>query len=247
MKLAEDLLASLDPCLLAEALGLELDPWQKEVLRSGEDRLLLCCARQTGKSTVVALLALHEALYRPGSLVLMLSPSLRQSQELFRKALGFYRSLERPVGAEAESRLSLELESGSRIVSLPGKENTIRGFSGVRLLAIDEAARVPDDLYYSTRPMLAVSGGRLVALSTPFGTRGWFYEAWQAEGWRKWRVTAEDCPRISQEFLDEERRSMGEWWFRQEYYCEFLEAETQAFRRQDVEAAFDDSLEAWEL
>lgn len=246
MSLAQDLARSLDPCALAASLGLDLDPWQKEVLRCGEDRILLCCARQTGKSTVVALLALHEALYRPGALVLMLSPSLRQSQELFRKALGFYRALDRPVEAETESRLSLELESGSRIVSLPGKETTVRGFSGVSLLAVDEAARVPSDLYYATRPMLAVSGGRLVALSTPFGSRGWFYDAWREEGWKKWRVTAWDCPRIDPAFLAEERRSMGEWWFRQEYECEFLEAEGQAFRRSDIEAAFQDQ-EVWEL
>ena len=142
----------------------------------------------------------------------------------------------------------MELSNGSRIVSLPGKETTVRGFSGVRLLAVDEAARVPDELYYSVRPMLAVSGGRLVALSTPFGTRGWWWEAWRSEEtWERFQVPAEDCPRISQEFLDEERRSMGEWWFAQEYGCEFLDAETQPFGREDVERAFEEEVEAWDL
>jgi hypothetical protein len=142
----------------------------------------------------------------------------------------------------------MELSNGSRIVSLPGKESTIRGYSGVRLLAVDEAARVPDELYFTVRPMLAVSGGRLVALSTPFGTRGWWFEAWESdETWERFRVPADECPRISTEFLDEERRSMGEWWYAQEYDCEFLDAESQPFGREDVERAFEEEVKAWDL
>jgi hypothetical protein len=161
---------------------------------------------------VAGVLAVHTALYEPDSLILLLSPTLRQSQELFKKCLSLYRTADKPVSPESETALTLTLENGSRIVSLPGKEGTVRGYSGVRLLAIDEAARVPDDLYASVRPMLAVSGGRLVALSTPFGTRGWWYEAWRSEEpWERYRITAEECPRISSEFLSEERRNVGEW------------------------------------
>ena len=247
-ELAHDLARALDPVELARDGGLDPDPWQTRFLRSPATRVLLNCSRQSGKSTVTALLALHTALYDAGALVLLLSPALRQSQELFRKALAFYRDLGRPVPVETESALRLELENGSRIVSLPGKETTVRGFSGVRLLAVDEAARVPDELYFSVRPMLAVSGGRLVALSTPFGSRGWWYEAWRsAEPWERYRAPAEECPRISREFLEEERRTMGEWWFAQEYGCEFLDAETQPFGREDVERAFQEEVEPWVL
>jgi hypothetical protein len=190
----------------------------------------------------------HAALYDPGSLVLLLSPTLRQSQELFKKCLSLYRTADKPVPPESETSLTLTLENGSRIVSLPGKEGTVRGYSGVRLLAIDEAARVPDDLYASVRPMLAVSSGRLVALSTPFGTRGWWYEAWRSsEPWERYRITADECPRISSEFLSEERRNVGEWWFKQEYFCEFLDSQSQAFRREDIDAMFSEEVEGWAL
>ena len=247
-QLASDLACALDPAALAARIGMPPDPWQAEFLRSADPRVLLNCSRQSGKSTVTALLGVHTALYEPGALVLLLSPSLRQSQELFRKALDTYRALANPVPVEAESALRLELENGSRIVSLPGKEQTVRGFSGVRLLAVDEAARVPDDLYFSIRPMLAVSGGRLVALSTPFGTRGWWFEAWRsAEPWRRFQVPATECPRISAEFLAEEKRTMGDWWFRQEYGCDFLDAETQPFAREDIEQAFAEEVEPWDL
>jgi hypothetical protein len=246
--LATDLACALDPVELARRGGRPPHPWQAEFLRSTEPRILLNCSRQSGKSTVTALLGVHAALYEPGALVLLLSPSLRQSQELFRKALETYRGLDKTEPVEVQSALRLEFENGSRIVSLPGKEQTVRGFSGVRLLAIDEAARVPDDLYFAIRPMLAVSGGRLVTLSTPFGTRGWWFDAWRSpEPWKRFRVPAEECPRISAEFLAEERRTMGDWWFRQEYGCDFLDSETQPFTSEDIEHAFSEEIEPWDL
>lgn len=246
--LARDLAIALDPAELARTASLPPDPWQAAVLRSDAPRLLLNCSRQSGKSTVTAVLAVHTALYQPGALVLLLSPSLRQSQELFKKALTAYHALDQPPPTTEESALRIEFENGSRIVSLPGKEQTIRGFSGVKLLAIDEAARVPDELYFAIRPMLAVSKGRLVALSTPFGTRGWFYEAWRSsEAWERFEVPATDCPRISPEFLEEESRTIGAWWFAQEYGCQFMDAETQPFRREDVERAFEEEVQAWAL
>lgn len=119
--LAVDLACALDPAELARRVGLPPDPWQADFLRSDEPRILLNCSGQAGKSTVTALLGVHAALYEPGALVLLLSPSLRQSQELFRKALDIYRALESPLPVEAESALRLQLENGSRMVSLPGK------------------------------------------------------------------------------------------------------------------------------
>ena len=246
--LTHDLLMALDPVEMARAADLVPDPWQVELLRSVSPRVLLNCTRQAGKSTMAAILAVHTALYETGSLVLLLSPSLRQSQELFKKALYGYQAVGGPVPSKTESALRLELENGSRIVSLPGKQDTVRGFSGVRLLVVDEAARVPGDLYFAVRPMLAVSGGRLLALSTPFGTRGWWYEAWRSEeAWERYEVPATQCPRITREFLEEERQAMGEWWFAQEYECQFLDAETQPFGREDIERAFEEEVEAWEL
>jgi len=245
--IAADLALALDAVRLAERAGLVPDAWQAQVLRSTAPRQLLNASRQSGKSTVVAALAVHTAVYERDSLTLLLSPSLRQSQELFKKCLAVYRTLDQPVPPEAESALRLELANGSRIVSLPGTEGTIRGYSGVRLLAVDEASRVADPLYYAIRPMLAVSGGRLVALSTPFGTRGWWYEAWRsAEPWERYEVPATTCPRIPAAFLAEERASMGEWWYEQEYCCRFMDAQDAVFRADDITAAFSpDVLPLW--
>jgi len=205
--------------------------------------LLLCC-RQAGKSTTAAALALRAALLEAPALVLLLSPTQRQSGELFRdKVKRLYDALGRPVAAVQETQLTMELANGSRVVSLPGEEETIRGFSGVRLLVIDEAARVADGLYYAARPMLAVSRGRLVALSTPFGKRGWFFEEWHGrEGWQRVRVTADQCPRITADFLAEEERALGPRWYRQEYFCSFEDTVDQVFAHADVMAALCDDV-----
>lgn len=248
MSIATDFSMALDPVLFAQAAGIEPDDWQAEVLRSGAPRMLLNCSRQSGKSTITAALAMHTAIFDPGALVLLLSPSLRQSQELFKKCLAVYRGAGRPVSPAAESAMRLELDNGSRVVSLPGTETSIRGYSAVRLLIVDEAARVEDGLYLSVRPMLAVSAGRLIALSTPFGTRGWWYEAWRGdEPWERYEVPAAMCPRIPASFLAEERRNMGEWWYTQEYECRFMEGQTQVFTREEVDRAFAEKVETWAL
>ena len=232
-----------DPVHLMAEAGMQPDPWQRDLLtRSAEDdfeRALLLCTRQGGKSTTTAALALRFALKRPGALVLLLSPSLRQSAELFLKLLLFYRAAGEPVAASNVSALRLELVTGSRVIALPGTEKTVRGFSGVDLLVIDEASRVADDLYLSVRPMLAVSGGRLVALTTPWGKRGWFYDEWTGtNAWDRVRVTAEECPRITPEFLAEERATMPRQWFESEYFCQFADTVDQAFTSEQIAAAF---------
>jgi hypothetical protein len=190
-------------------------------------------------------LALRTVLLEPGALVLLLLPSERQSAELLLKVAQLYRSLGRPVptARPVDNALRLELANGSRILALPGKEATVRCYSGVRLLVVDEAARVADDLYRTIRPMLAVSGGRLIALSTPFGQRGWYHEAWQSEeAWQRIKITAAQCPRISRAFLREERLAIGERWYRQEYFCSFEDVVGAVFSAEAIRQMFTDEV-----
>jgi hypothetical protein len=223
--------------------GDDPDPWQRDVMVHEHPRLLINGSRQSGKSSVSAVLGLFEALYRPPALVLLVSASLRQAQELGKKVFDGYRMLRKPVSSEAENRLSLELANGSRIVCLPATEGTIRGMSGARLIVLDEASRVPDPLYHAVRPMLAVSGGRLMAISTPWGKRGWWFEAWEyGTEWHRVKVTAPECPRISAAFLEEERRSLPTWIFDQEYMCVFGDTLDSVFRHEDIQAMLSDDV-----
>ena len=242
--LTADILAALDPCTLAERIGFSPDAWQARALRSSARQQILLCSRQSGKSTVSALLALHTALYQPGALVLLLSPALRQSQELYRKVRDALTRMQIAAAAPApseESALRLALPGGSRIISLPGSESTVRGYSNVALLVVDEASRVPDALYQAVRPMLAVSGGRLLLLSTPFGRRGFFHHEWSEGGpdWERVQVTAADCPRIDPQWLATERAAIGDWWYQQEYLTMFVDPLDSVFATEHIEAALD--------
>jgi len=239
-----DIRRLLDPAMFArQVLGFTPDPNQERVLRSRAKRILLNCTRQWGKSTVTAAKAVHRAIHVPESLVLAMSPSSRQTGELLRKMQGFLRLAGQKTTGDGDNEMSLLLANGSRIVGLPGGEANIRGFSSVGLLIVDEASRVPDASYRAARPMIAVGGGSLILMSTPFGKRGFFYEEWIGSGrWLRLRIRAEDCPRIPRDFLEEERRSLGDLWFRQEYCCEFIENESQLFTEDMLLRSLDDSV-----
>jgi hypothetical protein len=230
-----------DAVLMANRAGILPDAWQCDLLRSNAKQLILNCSRQSGKSTISAVLAVHEAIYTPGSLTLLLAPSLRQSTELFRKVKDILVALQSPLAPQIieESSLRLELDNGSRIVSLPGTEQTVRGFSNVGLLVVDEAAACEDSLFFSIKPMLAVSNGRIILLSTPRGKRGFFFDVWAnaADDWKRVLITAHECPRISPEWLENERRAMPDFWYRQEFLCEFCETIDSVFSYDDIAAA----------
>lgn len=225
---------------MAGRLGLALDGWQRAALASEARQSLWNVTRQGGKSTVAALLGLHEALTVSDALVLAVSPTERQSKLLFRTLMRFYRALGRPVPPLVENRLGLELANGAAVYALPGDPDTIRGYAGVTLLLVDEASRVDDELMAAVRPFLAVSGGRLIALSTPWGKRGWFWQAWSdgGAGWERVEAPATACPRIAPDFLEQERRALPPPWFRSEYCCEFVEPEDACFSYDAIAAAF---------
>jgi hypothetical protein len=244
----QDLSNALNPVNFARRkLGIEPDPWQQDVLLSSEKRIMILAARQSGKSMTCSIYALWHALNHPGALVLVLSPSLRQSGLLFKTIMGYYQEL-RPIASEVESALTLQLANKSKIVSLPGNEKTIRGYSGVSLLIIDEASQVLDSTYFSVRPMMAVSEGKVFAIGTPHGKRGWFYDSWtNSDEFEKIKVTADQNPRISPEFLEQERKALGQYWYEQEYFCEFHQSEASLFRYDVIQRALCDDIEELDI
>ena len=244
----QDLSNALNPVNFARRkLGIEPDPWQQDVLLSSEKRIMILAARQSGKSMTCSIYGLWHALNHPGALVLVLSPSLRQSGLLFKTIMGYYQEL-RPIASEVESALTLQLANKSKIVSLPGNEKTIRGYSGVSLLIIDEASQVLDSTYFSVRPMMAVSEGKVFAIGTPHGKRGWFYDSWtNSDEFEKIKVTADQNPRISPEFLEQERKALGQYWYEQEYFCEFHQSEASLFRYDVIQRALCEDIEELEI
>lgn len=225
------------PVEFAMSLGIEPDPWQIEVLASDHPRKILCCGRQTGKSTVGAVLAVHKALTEPGSTVLVVAPGERQAKLLFSKARRLYEQAGHPLPAHSERRTGLELSNGSIIEALPAVERTTRGYS-VDLLVVDEAAAVPDMDYHGILPALIATQGEQLLLSTPRGKRGFFWELWHSDDdWQRMMVRSNEVERIRPEDLEVFRQTMPEQYFEQEFYCEWLDTEGSLFSYDDIEAA----------
>ncbi|MBK5292146.1 MAG: hypothetical protein JJE04_10770 [Acidobacteriia bacterium] len=225
-------------------LGLDVDEQQAGLLRESGRRVLVNCARQWGKSTVTAAKVVHRAWTEREVTILVVSPSARQSGEFIRKVKEFVRKLGAAPRGDGDNRLSVRLKNGSRIVGLPSVEATVRGFSAVSLVVVDEAARVREEMFLAVRPMLAVTNGELWLLSTPAGQSGYFWEAWRfgGEEWKRVEVRADECGRISREFLENERAGMTEKKFRQEYLCEFNEVDGGIFDPEAVRDMVDESV-----
>jgi hypothetical protein len=223
----------LDPARWCrEVLEYTPDDWAVQVMMSPARYVIENISRQAGKSTCSAAIAVHQAVFFPGSLILVVSPTLRQSGELQRKCMRFYDIVD-PAhdGLAEDTKLSVQFTNGSRIIALPGQEDNLRGYSAPDLIIEDESSRVKDELYTAIRPMLATNKGRLILLSTPNGKIGHFHRIWTEGGpeWLKIKVTADDITRISKEFLENERLNMTESQFLQEYCGEFQDSEGAVF------------------
>jgi hypothetical protein len=183
---------------------------------------------------------LAHCLTTDNALVLVFSPTMRQSMEYVRYVRQMAVAARHPVKCERSAGMGMEWANGSRLMAMPDRQQGVVGFTPTRVV-IDEASRVSDVLYLSVRPMLAL-GGELDLLSTPFGKRGFFFDILNTPA-RRGRfsvsqVTAGMCPRITREFLTEERSELGERWFQQEYYLAFNDAIDAVFTASVIDRAF---------
>ncbi len=182
----QNLAEAISPAKYLERLGLDPFDWQEEVLNPDLRRVLMLCAMQTGKSTIVACKALNKAKHFPGALILVLSPSQDKSKEIMKKIEAMMVLDKQRPDLRYDSVFEKEFYNGSRIIALPGTEKSVRGYSGPKMIIVDEAARVLDETYRAARPMMVMADTELIALTTAYGKRGFFWNAWtEGKHWRK--------------------------------------------------------------
>lgn len=236
-----------DPILWAEQVSqTALDPWQASVLRSQHPRDLLNCSRQSGKSQISSLRAAYRALYLRRDQI-VIAPTLRQSGVIFRRCSAWLASS--GAGLNRSTSTLLELSNGATIHCLPGdRPDFVRGLTADDLI-IDEASRIKASLIAAVTPIISTRpNATITMLSTPAGKTGAFYDAWQSQSdWRRTKIRAEMCPRISPAFLAEEKLRLGDALYSQEYQCEFIadsfsvldpDALAELFRSQAPESPF---------
>ncbi len=220
MSKLRDIAYQIDPVLwVRQVLDVEPTAWQMEFLRAPRGASIVALtARQAGKTTTAAWAIAFFMLFTPGSLSVIACPAQRQSGEAVRRVREYLVK----VGAELKSDhvYGLELKNGSRVLALPGSDNSIRGLTVDGWIVADEAARLSVDLIAALRPMRARRPqARLAMLSTAWSRTDPFWTVWSNEdpSWIRLKATA-DVPGLFQaEFLQQECRALGEDSFKREY------------------------------
>ncbi len=261
-EIAKEYLIQSDPVIFAKEilfpwLGGYPDPVQSQILKSNSRQMICNNHRQWGKSSIIAIKALHRGLFSPGSLTLIASPTENQSKEMFLKVTTASIHIDKLELLE-DSKSRMTLKNGSRIVTLPGTEKSVRGYTSPDLIIIDEASRALEELYIAIRPMMLMSLGQLILISTPHGKQGFFHDVWShheevdansddmmtiEDGWERYRVRAIENERVDSEWLEAEKGQMSERAFQQEYLCEFVETEEQVFPYDLIQSMFSDEID----
>jgi len=212
-----------------------LDDWQKEVMNC-KGNICLRSGRQVGKSTVVSILAAEFAVNNPKKVVVIIANVQRAAINLFLKVQNYLHDNHKKKIAKRMTLSYAKLKNGSEIHCLPAGDTGegIRGFT-VDLLIADEAAYIKPTVWTAITPMLAITRGRKILLSTPHGRTGYFYDCFNDPTYTSFHVSAEDCPRKDVKFLENEKKRMTKVQYATEYLGEFIDELKQFFPTELVE------------
>ena len=217
-----------------ETLAFNPDPFQSDLLTATNSRVLVLAPRQTGKSTAAAVRVLYEAIHHDNALILLASASGRQSGQIMEKVRKMAHEIGQPTFPPPNKCDGFTLENGAQIIAVPDSQETIRGFSAPRLIIVDEAAFASEEMFKALEPMLTVSAGTLLLMSTPNGQFGYFYDQWHNTNgpWKRLQGQLKDCPRVDWDTIEEMRQTMAPNDFAQEFECRFVAAAGQFISRE---------------
>jgi len=241
---------ALDPVKWAwDECGILLDPWQKTVMTTDAKRLILNNCRQSGKTEIVILKALHNFVFKKDYFTVVGSVKFDISKEMIKRIKKYYNALDYAPPLVSENMTVLESDIGSRILAISGDEDRNRGLASVNYLVLDEAALCSEDLLSSVVPFVANVNGTIALLSTPKGmTKHFFPRIWfEDPGWLKIQISGKDVPRFAPGFLDEQRRTLGQYLYQAEYENKFLNPQDSALAYIDINNLFTSEIEAWNL
>ena len=225
---------------MSSTLDLKLDEWQKKVLTQ-KGNICLRSGRQVGKSTVISIKAAEYAVNNKKKTVLVVAAVERQAYHLFEMTLNYltdnYKSHIK-MGKNRPTKSKIQLKNGSVIMCLPTGVSGlgIRGYT-IDLLIADEAAFIPEEVWTAITPMLSVTKGDIILLSTPHGKEGFYYDCFQNEAYSSFHISSEECGRIDEKFLKREKERMTKVQYAQEYLGEFVDELMQFFSTDLIRSA----------
>jgi hypothetical protein len=211
---------------------MKLDQWQQEVMRT-KGNMCLRSGRQVGKSTVIALKAAKYSLENEKKLVMVIAKTEKQAQLLFAKILINIHQINKKSikgGKFRPTKHIINLTNGSVIHCLAAGDTGygIMGFT-IDLLIADEAAFIPEEVWNSIIPSLAISRGSIWLLSTPFVKEGYYFSCFSDDNFTAFHTSSEDCPRKDQAFLDHKKATITKAQYAQMYLGLFVDELRQFF------------------
>ncbi len=213
-----------------------LDKWQKDYIDTDKDiNCFLLTGRQVGKTTAMSIKAVELCMkeFKEGEYLLIASITEKQGYHLLSKALA-YAETKYPNkikrGRDKPTKHKIEFKNGTGILSFAAGESGegLRGYT-IKKLMIDEGSRMSEEFFIAVTPQLSVSKGSMDIASTPCGKEGFFYRCYTDEKFKKFYISAEDCPRHSKEYLEEERKRMTKLQYAQEYLAQFIDKLRRVF------------------
>lgn len=213
---------------------LSLDPWQEELIKSKGD-VVVVSGRQCGKTTAASILAARTALDNKNEFILLGAYVIEQAQLIFRKIHEYILATDKKQIKGKVTLNFMELKNGSKIYCRPIGDTgaSMRGYSATMVM-LDEVSNVPDRAWEAIEPVISVTKGRTILLSTPQGKRGFFWKATINKNYKLFEISARDCPRHTKKFLDQKESEMSPVAFATEYLGEFIDDYNRKFSEEWV-------------
>ena len=223
-----------------ELLGFLPDPAQRILLDPRVTKAALCCHRGAGKTEVISQRAAHHIDNLPKAVVLVSAETAEKAAELIQRTVDHLKKLGVHARPDKLRKNGFIFPNGARILPMPSRPGAVRGYPATMVI-IDEAATVPDAVFTAIRGTRAATSRNCTfwIMSTPGARKGFFYDVWNSPDptWTRIHLSALDNPRISAEFLAEEKRQMHPDDFAREYLAEFGDTRRALFRQADIRAA----------
>lgn len=218
-------------------LNFELLPWQKQVYSDDTRFKVIVAGRRCGKSRLSAVSLLVEGLRCPqGSAVMYVAPTQGQARQIIWDLL---MELGREVISSSHvNNMDITLINGAKIyVRGSDRPDTLRGVS-LTYLVLDEVADIKADTWEKVlRAALSDKKGKALFIGTPKG-RNWFYDMYNLgesgddEEWKSWHFTTKDNPLIDPKEIDNAKKTLSSFAFKQEYEASFDNAGTDTFKEE---------------
>ena len=217
---------------------LSLDQWQKDYIYNTppNKNCFLLCGRQVGKTTAMSIKAVELCVkhFKKGDFVLINSITEKQAYHMLAKALVYanqlYPKLIINKGKDKPTKHKLLFKNGTGILCYAAGESGegLRGFT-IKKLMSDEGSRMSEEYFIATSPMMSVIGGSSDIASTPAGklhldgSTKHFFKCSTDKTYKKFYVSAEDCPRHTTQFLNEQKERLSKLAYAQEYLAVFTD------------------------